>query len=52
MEIKFGLSLTCSCEKKILKDEYVSHVIVNSFCLNQMIYKLFMNLFWNIFYDA
>ena len=31
--------------KQILKDECISHVIVNSFYLNQVIYELFMNLF-------
>ena len=30
----------------------LNHVIVNSFCLNQVIYELFMNLFWNEIYDT
>ena len=50
VEINFGLPLTCSYE--ILKNEYINQVIGNSFCLNQVIYELFMNLFWNQIYDT
>ena len=38
--------------KYILKDEYINHVIVKSYYLNQMIYELFMNSFWNEIYGS
>ena len=44
IEINFGLSLTCFL-KIIVKKEYINHVIVKSFCLNRLIYELFVNFF-------
>ena len=38
--------------KQFFKNVYIYQVIINSFYLNQIIYELFMNLFWNKIYDT